>query len=290
MQRNIVEVSRIFFTGLGQIMLQCSPVTGALFLIGISLNSPVMAVGASLGTIVGMAAGGFLKLSPENQKNGLYGFNAALVGIAAFCFFPLSAWSLLLLVGGAFLSVVVMETMMRHLRVPPYTAPFILVTWGLLWVGRVIPLAPAHTGNGYSWLPDLPLGGLTGLGQVMFQENALSGAFFLVGILACSKLRGLWALAGSLIAGAIAVASGQPGVKVAMGLFGYNAALTALALSSIAVPAFVVMIGAALTVPLVLASAALNISPLTAPFVIATWLTVMFLKLTRKVGSMSTQP
>ena len=40
--------------------------------------------------------------------------------------------------------------------------------------------------------------GLTGVGQVMFQESALSGALFLAGVVSTAGIFGFWALGGSL--------------------------------------------------------------------------------------------
>lgn len=277
MKKKIRDLSTVFFTGLGQIMLQQSPVTGALFLAGIAVSSPLMAMGAALGTIGGILSASILHLSPENQNKGLYGFNGALVGIGSILFFGVTVWGFVLLFVGAFLSVVLMEAMLRRLSIPPYTAPFVIVTWGLLIVGHFLGLSAGAPGS-FAGIPDIPLGGFKGLGQVMLQESALSGVFFLVGILACSRARGLWAIAGSLVGGIVALVFGQPMDKIASGLFGANAALTGVSLPPAGMRVWAIFVGFALTVPLVLTFKAIGVPPLTAPFVIASWLSVRFLK------------
>lgn len=277
MNARIASFNRVLFTGLGQIMLQESPLTGALFLLGVAVNSPLMALGAALGTMGGMVSADILRLSPENQRKGLYGFNGALVGIASVLFFTPTVLTIVLLFGGAFLSVVVMEMMLRRLSIPPYTAPFVLVTWGLLLVRYLLQLSAGMPG-GLTAIPDVPLGGFKGLGQVMLQGNALSGVLFLLGILACSKARGLWALVASLVGGATAWLLGQPYDAIATGSFGANAALTGVSLPPSGMKVWALFVGFAFTVLLVFAFTAIGVPPLTAPFVIASWVTMRFLK------------
>ena len=63
-----------------------------------------------------------------------------------------------------------------------------------------------------------------GVGQVMFQGNALSGALMLAGIACNSLLMCLFALAGSAIGTCTAVALRYDGGRIRDGLYGFNAA------------------------------------------------------------------
>ncbi len=86
-------------------MLQESCWTGALFVIGILVSSNLMLVGALLGALTSVAGAKLLKLASEDELfRGYFGFNGALVGIAALFFLPLSFYAVALIVGGSILS------------------------------------------------------------------------------------------------------------------------------------------------------------------------------------------
>ena len=72
--------------GVGQVMLQNNALTGLLFLAGIFYNSWLMGLGAIAGNFISTISAKFLKYSEEDIKNGLYGFNGTLVGIAIWFF------------------------------------------------------------------------------------------------------------------------------------------------------------------------------------------------------------
>jgi urea transporter len=171
----------------------------------------------------------------------------------------------LLLALGAAASTLAMREMMYRFLLPALTAPFVLITWLLLAVGQLLGLAQRGSTAAD---PDLDLiaGVLQGIGQVMFQESAISGAAFLAGIALCSRRAAMRALASSAIGCVVALAARLPAAQISAGLFGYNSAL-ALGPRSWWPP----LLGAALTVPLTVAMQKLGLIPLTAPFVLATW-------------------
>lgn len=70
---------------------------------------------------------------------------------------------------------------------------------------------------------------LRGVGQVFFQENALTGACFLLGIAASSPLMALGGLVGSAIGYATARAAKFDPGEVAGGIYGFNSALVGMA-------------------------------------------------------------
>lgn len=77
--------------GIGQIVLQSSPWTGLAILCALLLQEPSLALGCALGALAGNAGAKLLGLPEADTSAGLHGFNGALVGIAAFVFFPGSA-------------------------------------------------------------------------------------------------------------------------------------------------------------------------------------------------------
>lgn len=75
---------------------------------------------------------------------------------------------------------------------------------------------------------------LRGVGQVMLQDNPLTGAIFLVGIFLSSTTAGLYALLGTAVATATAMLAGVDRAAVRHGLYGFNGTLTGIALSAYA--------------------------------------------------------
>jgi urea transporter len=272
------RIGRMCLTGAGQIMLQKNAATGAIFIAGIAWNSLASALGALLGLGVATFTALWLRYGPLKTENGIYGFNGALVGIAAFQFLAPGISAVLLAAVGAAASTVAMRWMMRRFLLPAFTAPFVLITWlllgggsllGIMRRGLEIPASDLHFAAGV----------LQGIGQVMFQQSVVSGALFLAGIACCSWRAAVRALVGSVIGCAVAVVAQLPPAQISAGLFGYNSVLVALALRAW----WPAALGAALTVPLAVALQKLGIAPLTAPFVLATWAIAAAWRMTTRV-------
>lgn len=68
--------------GVGQVMFQNNALSGVLMLAGILLNSWQMALLAIVGNVVSTLTACLSGYSREDIRNGLYGFNGTLVGIA----------------------------------------------------------------------------------------------------------------------------------------------------------------------------------------------------------------
>lgn len=83
--------------GIGQVMFQNNALSGLLMLIGIFLNSWQMGILAVSGNIISTLTAYFSGYGCDDIKNGLYGFNGTLVGIASGVFMELSLSSLLLM-------------------------------------------------------------------------------------------------------------------------------------------------------------------------------------------------
>ena len=84
--------------GIGQVMFQNNALSGLLMLVGILLNSWQMALLAIAGNVVSTLAAYFSGYSREDIRNGLYGFNGTLVGIAIGVFMPITVGCRLVLV------------------------------------------------------------------------------------------------------------------------------------------------------------------------------------------------
>ena len=87
------EAFLILGRGVGQVMFQNNALSGLLMLAGILLNSWQMALLAIAGNVVSTLTACLSGYSREDIRNGLYGFNGTLVGIAIGVFMPVSVAS-----------------------------------------------------------------------------------------------------------------------------------------------------------------------------------------------------
>src|SRR5690606_31991774 len=106
--------------------------SGLLFLAGIFYNSWLLGLAAVLGTVISTCTAQVLEYSSIEIDNGIYGFNGALVGVAIWFFFGFSIITTGVMVAGAVLSAILMHEMKRI--IPPFTAPFVFITWLLILV------------------------------------------------------------------------------------------------------------------------------------------------------------
>jgi urea transporter len=307
-QNPVVAVVDALLRGTGQVMFQNNPLTGLLFLVGIFVNSPTLGVAALVGLSASTLAAWLLGADRVLLRNGLFGFNGILTGIGlAFFLEPNPALFAYIVLGGAVSSVVMLAlaTLLGAWDVPALTAPFVLVTWLLLFAvyqfavldptERIAPAALDPAARVQTELRELPTstqgagftavnlvnGFFRGVGEVMFQDSLVSGAIFLLGILINSRISFAFAVLGSALGMLTALALGGNGFWVYHGLYGFNAVLCAIALGGLF---FVLTWQSAVYAVLstVLASVAfaaiavllspLGMPALTAPFVLVTWL------------------
>jgi urea transporter len=306
-QRNPpVGVVDTLLRGIGQVMFQNNPLTGLLFLVGIFVNSLKFGGAALLGVAASTLAAYLLGADRGLIRNGLFGFNGVLVGIGLAFFLEFDFLLAVYIVLGAVVSTIVMMALSNLLSpwdMPALTAPFVLTAWLLLFAvyqfARIrpspliapVPLEPQAavqtqlrelaTGAGGLTVANLAHGFFRGVGEVMFQDNLLTGVIFLVAILVNSRVSAAFAALGSALALLTALAVGADGFSIYHGLYGFNAVLCAIALGGLF---FVLtwkstvyaLLAVVFSVP-VFAAIAVLLSPigmpaLTAPFVLTTWL------------------
>lgn len=276
--------------GIGQVFFQENALTGACFALGIAASSPLMAAGALVGSAIGAATARVARFDPNEISAGIYGFNATLVGIATFFYFQPGVSSLALLVVGCVVSTILTRLLRGFLPFPTYTSPFILTTWvlyflgpmlGALWIGPGEPVAAAAVlravGNGVS--------------QVMFQANLITAALFVVGIALSNWRHGVWVVAASALGVLVANYHVTPAQRaldperlvtrflsenINLGLYSYNATLPAVALFIWRRSLIPSLLGIFLSVPLTELVPLTGLPALTAPFVLATWLVLIF--------------
>ena len=282
------EAIRIWLRGLGQVMFQRHAGTGLLFLIGMAVGSPWLAAGAAVGGAIGPLVAWLLRRDRAAIADGLYGYNSALVGAAAGFFLPPNLMTLALAVGGAALAVPV-TGLLRRLPFPAYTTAFVIVAWGMLILAGDLGDRPPATAAAEK-VPRPGWAGLTeevfaGLAEVMFSANAISGVCFLAGIAWSGWRQALVAVGGALLGTFLAIYHGDPAGQLALGIYGYNAALAAMA-AYLAWPSLVpAALAACVSVPLTeFFPSNFGVPALTAPFIMAAWIVLLLLRLDRSLS------
>lgn len=265
-----VEWIKVILRGIGQVMFQGHALTGLLFLLGIAFASPRMGFGCLAGAVVGTAVAHFLKYDPAEVKDGIYGFNACLVGIAVFFFLKPSILAVVLLVLGTAASSVVTMLMRRFLKFPTYTTPFIVTTWVLVGIAnlagaaRVIPLPVPKYLSLFDALSD-------GLSEVFLQANPVTGLFFLAGLAVSNWRHAALGAVGSVLGTLVAMYHSDFVGDISIGIYGYNAALAGIALYLWRKSLLIPLLGILVSTPLTEFFPLTGLPTLTAPFVLACW-------------------
>ena len=219
--------------GIGQVMFQNNALSGLFMLIGIFLNSWQMGILAVCGNIISTLTAHFSGYKYDDIKNGLYGFNGTLVGIAVGVFLQLSVGSLIMLIIASALSTWIAYFFNQQRLIPGFTAPFILAVWecwefaaGLYQI-TISSYTVMYTTQNINYFQAFCLG----IGQVMFQGNTiLSGLCFLIGILINSRKASLYTILGALLPIPLAILLEVDATDLNAGLMGYNGVLCAIAL------------------------------------------------------------
>jgi len=289
-ETSIPVPARTVLRGIGQIIFQGNALTGILFLLGVALSSPLMAVGLLVGAIIGFATAWLLKFNAEDLQSGIWGFNPALVGIATLFFFQPGLVSLALLVVGCVLATVFTWAVRTYVPFPTYTIPFIVTTWAILFLGQTMG-ATRPEGNGSALVPNVAVSPgveatFHGVGQIMFQASLWTGLLFLVGVVLSDRIHGAWLLLGSFLGMMLASYHVQAGLRmldpeqliersqfdnIQLGLYGYNAALAGLAAFLWRKGFLSTLLAIMLSVPVTEWFPSLGLPALTAPFVLVVW-------------------
>lgn len=271
-------------TGLGQIMFQNSALTGTFFLTGIAVVSPLMAGGAALGAIVGTLTAYLLRYDTGEICDGIYGFNAALVGIALFSYRQPQILTFVLAIAAPAVSAMLTRAMRQRIPFPTYTTPFIITTWLALFVAQELQIpVVVHPPQTQPQTLDLASAVVNGISEVMFQANVLTGALFVVGILLSSWKAALWAVVGSWLGLLIGLSHQAPELNLSLGIYGYNASLAAMALPLYRRSFLLPVMGAVVSVPITEKFPLLGLETLTAPFVLASWIVIVLDKIDTKL-------
>lgn len=281
--------------GIGQVMFQNNSYAGLLFIIGIGYNSLLFAAAALVGTAVSTITAISLGADRALVRSGMFGFNGGLVGIALLYFLQPVPLTWVCVILAAACSAIVMAAMLTAFdawKLPVLTAPFVFISlcfflavarFGRLESTSLLPTAglpKAAVVEGVVTASTIGEGLFSGIAQVFFQGNVVTGALFAVGLLVASRMAFAAALAGSLAGLLVAWAMGAAEPAIRAGAFGFNSVLVAIALASVFLhPGWMTVaysLLAAIATPFVVAATTAALEPLgmpalTLPFVLVTW-------------------
>lgn len=261
--------------GIGQVMLQNNALSGWLMLAGICLCSWQMGLWALGGLAVSTLSACAFGYSKEAIRNGLFGFNGLLVGLAAALFLQPGFMAVCLMIAASVLSTVITHLFSLQHKLAGYTAPFILAVWILLALCHTfLPSCLQPTAESLSTTAPLQLlpSLCHSLGQVMFMEHLPTGLIFLLALTLHSRTSALYALWGALLSISLSGCFCIENASINAGLMGYNGVLCAIALGEKSRAAFLKATCAiALSVGMQWLGMHTGLITLTAPFVLSVW-------------------
>ncbi|WP_312920051.1 urea transporter [Stutzerimonas nitrititolerans] len=267
--------------GFSQIFLQAHPGCGLLILLAIALHAPGLMIGAMVGALVSTFSAVALGYRKSDIAIGLYGYNAALLGLLFVLLLGLSALTLGLIALGSVVTSLLQVRLMAAMRernwLPGFTLPFVLFGWlALTLAGALDLVTPARL--------DAPLildgQGLlfavaSGIGQVIFLSQPLAGLLVMGAVWLADRRAAVWMLYGSVGGLALALAAGGSEQQALAGLAGYNPALAALEVSQVHRSWVAPLLAIIAAVLLRAGFDRLGLPPLTMPFIMACWLVAL---------------
>lgn len=268
--------------GIGQIMLQENAITGLLFLIGIFYGSIAMGMATILATLSGQLTARLLRFDSKEIDAGLYGFSPALVGVAMILFHePVLAVWIAIALGGA-LAAILQHIFIRN-KIPAFTLPFVLVTWGLLFLTNAFfpewRTAASETlieGHDFAFV-------VKGYAQIIFQDSLLAGVLFFIAVFISSPIAALYGLAGGIVTAILALHFSITVTDIEIGLYSFNAILCGIVFAGEKPKdGFWALIAVVLSFGFSYLFFKYGLIQLTFPFVAASFLTVILKKIQSK--------
>jgi urea transporter len=128
------------FRGVSQVFLLNNTASGAFFMVGIGISSPIASIAAFVGSGVGMLTSLALGMDISAINAGLWGFNSSLTALCVGgMFYVLSCRTCCLAIFAAVVSIIVhagVGAFLGPVGLPALTFPFTLTTWVFILLGR----------------------------------------------------------------------------------------------------------------------------------------------------------
>lgn len=279
--------------GISQVILIDNVISGLIILIAITIGDYrlgiVALVSAIIGTLIAYAGGA----DKDALNQGLFGYNSVLTGLALALFLTDNFRWIIALIGAAFVTIFTAAMMhfFKGLEMPVLTFPYILLTWLLLLTSyhlgifkltkELVPQDLSHWKLHIEGNISIINGLIDGIGQVYFLTGLLVGILVLLAAFWANWKLGIYTLLGTGIGWLTAYVLVPEYTLLNVGLYGYNAVLTILAVASVfnADSSFAPISGviaAIITVPITASVdtwlAPYGLPALTMPFVLVTWI------------------
>lgn len=279
--------------GISQVILIENAVSGLIILIAISIANYRLGIVALVSTIIGTLVAKAGGADETLIDQGLFGYNSMLVGLALSLFLTGSMRWGIAFAGAAFAALLTAAMMhfLKNLGIPVLTLPYIVLTWLFLLASyhlRIFQLTPGLVPQDLThWSINIKgtidvIGGLVdGIGQVYFQTEFWSGILILIGVFWANWRFGIYTVLGTGIGWLTAYMLGSENALMNLGLYGFNAVLTILAVSAVfdTDRPFAPVTGGIAAISTVPITAGMDIwlapyglPALTMPFVIVTWI------------------
>lgn len=280
--------------GISQVILIENAITGLLILIAITISSYYLGIIALLSSIIGTLVGKLGGADENSINQGLLGYNSVLTGMALGLFLSGPYMWIVALVGSALAAIFTAAMMhfMKRTEIPILTFPFIVLTWfillstyklkGIKLSSSLVPQSLTNWKLNISGEIHLLDGIFNGIGQVFFLNNLISGILVFIAVFWGGRKLGLYAAIGNITAVIIAYFLGGEHSLIVMGLYGYNAILTIIAVSAVfnsehnRFAPLSGILAACLTVPITAGLSTLllpyGLPALTMPFVLCSWM------------------
>lgn len=303
------------FRGIGQVCFMGNAMTGLLFFVAIcyfAVTSQDIALiwGVVIGVAVANLTAMLLRYDLDALKQGLYGFNGALIGLTLPTFLVSSSAIWFSLIFAAILTTIITEgftyLLSKSYGIPGSTGPFVITAWlfmsaaysfGHLHIDALShPTLALDYDGGFSAFPHFMQFFeifFKNIAQIFLLNSAVSGAIILLGIFIASAPAAIAASLGSMLSIFVAFALGADPDFVKEGLYGFSPVLTAMALGVIFLqPSVTVFIYAAVaTVVTVIIQASLDelllsdgIPSFTAAYVLTLYLFMLPIKRIKQSG------
>ncbi|MGN7397894.1 urea transporter [Peribacillus frigoritolerans] len=282
------------FKGISQVILIENAITGFIILIAITISSYYLGIIALLSSILGTLVGKIGGADEKSINQGLLGYNSVLTGIALALFLNGPYMWIVALAGSAVAAILTAAIMhfMKKTEIPILTFPFIILTWFILLASyklkgiklstTLVPQDLTHWELNIAGEINLLDGIFNGIGQVFFLSDAISGILIFIAVFWAGRRFGFYAIIGNAIALLTSYFLGGEHTLIMLGLYGYNAILTILAVSAVfyskhnRFAPLSGIIAACLTVPITAAISTwllpYGLPALTMPFVLCSWL------------------
>lgn len=248
--------------GISQIYFVNHPLAGLLMLLAVAWVSPWMALLMVLTVATATLLARWRGWEPAAWRDGLFGFNAGLVGLVIGLLAPPGPGWLALAVLGGMLCTVLYAGLRRLAGIPWYTLPFNLLVLPVLYLygSRLVEVPEGHQFA------------LSAVGQVVFLPDSLSALLICAALLLAGTGLLAWAVIGGVLTSLVAWGLGVGTDVITFGLAGYNGVLAAIALYWHRLP--VVWIVAGVTIAGLMSGMLLllGLPMLTLPFIFSCWL------------------